>query len=85
MEDQGSRWDGMSDGDTETVECPFGEAVFMYESGDRSVGINPGVLVVELIVGGVTFDRDALEKTTTVLNGVTYTLAERLDRWADTE
>jgi hypothetical protein len=83
--DEDSRWHGMSDGDTTSVETPFGEAVFQYDAGDESVGIGSGILVVELIVGrlGFSFDREALERATTKVGSVELTLADALDQWAE--
>jgi len=80
-----SRWDGMKDGDTETVELPFGEAVFQFEQGDPSVGIPGGVVVVALLVGGADFDRDQLDKVTAHVGGFRHSLATLLDAWAERE
>lgn len=79
FEEDAGRFDGMSDGETRTVETPFGEVVFQFEAGDRSVGIPAGVFVVEMRVGNITFDRAALE----VRPAFGYpSLADALERWA---
>jgi hypothetical protein len=77
-QDDADRWAGMKDGDEQTVELPFGEAVFYYDAGDPSVGINGGVCVTALLIGGHTFDREALE----ACKAGAVTLADALDAWA---
>lgn len=76
-----SRWDGMRDGDEESVETPFGEVTFQYERGDSSVGIPSGVFATRLRVGVFTFDREALE----TCKAGPVTLADALETWAGNE
>jgi hypothetical protein len=80
-DERSSHWDGMRDGDTKSVETPFGEAVFRREAGD---GL-PRVRVAGLVVGrpGFSFDRGALESVTTRVGYVTLSLADALDGWAE--